>query len=313
MGIRNGITALAAMMMAWTAGPAAAQYKLPGDIPSMEVNKLAKDLYTFRWGPYRSMFLVTKDGVILTDPISVKAAAVYREEIRKITKKPVKYVIYSHSHWDHALGGKIFKDEGAEFVAQEKCAENIAETPHPDMVPPDITFKNQYDVKLGDKAVSLFYFGPSHDNCLVVMIPRPYPMMLLVDIANPPDDGYGMPFNAMLADAYIYNMVPYLQAVEDLAAREGVTTAIGGHISISRKNGKPVADSPTGPIGVVADKRRMWETVMAAAKSEWDKGTYAELIPEKLEMKQFENIRGFKKEEMELFLRRLGSYYATGR
>ena len=29
-------------------------------------------------------------------------------EIKKIKDKPVKYVVYSHSHLDHASGGKIF-------------------------------------------------------------------------------------------------------------------------------------------------------------------------------------------------------------
>ncbi|MBL8631173.1 MAG: MBL fold metallo-hydrolase [Rhodospirillaceae bacterium] len=301
------------VLCAWLSAPAFAQFKLPGNIPSMEVNKIAKDLYTFRWGPYRSMFMVTKDGVILTDPISVAAAKVYRAEIRKVTKKPVKYVVYSHSHWDHALGGKIFKDEGAEFVAQKKCAQNIAETPHPDLIPPDITFENQYSVELGGKKLDLFYFGPSHDNCLIVMIPRPEKMMLLVDVANPPDDGFGMPFNAMLPDTHIYNMIPFLQAVEDLAKREGITTAIGGHISISRKDGKIIADPPTGRISVVEDKRKMWEFVTTAAKAEWDKGTYAEDIPIKIDMTQFEKLKGYKKEDMVLMLRRFGSYFATGR
>ncbi|MBL8643995.1 MAG: MBL fold metallo-hydrolase [Rhodospirillaceae bacterium] len=290
-----------------------AQFALPGGIPSVEVNKIEKDLYTFRWGPYRSMFMVTNDGVILTDPISPQAAVEYRKAVAKITKKPVKYVVYSHSHHDHALGGKIFKDEGAQFIAQEKCAANIAETPHPDLVPPDITFKTEYRVELGGKAWDLYYFGPSHDNCLIVMIPRPYKMMLLVDVANPPDDGFGMPFNPMLPDTHIHNMVPFLQAVEHLAKREGITTAIGGHISISRKDGKIVAEPPTGRISVVEDKRKMWELVLAAAKAEWDKGTYAEDIPIKIDMTQFEKLKGFKKEDMTLMLRRLGSYYATGR
>ena len=88
-------------------------------------------------------------------PISPEAAAKYREAIAAVTDQPVKYVVYSHAHWDHARGGQIFKDEGATFVAQERCVDNIAESPNPDIVPPDETFTDSYTVSLGDKALDL--------------------------------------------------------------------------------------------------------------------------------------------------------------
>jgi hypothetical protein len=43
------------------------------------------------------MFVVTKAGVIVTDPISLRrpAAKAYIEEIRKITQAPIKYAAIS--------------------------------------------------------------------------------------------------------------------------------------------------------------------------------------------------------------------------
>ena len=99
--------------------------------------KIADNLYTFHFGGHRNIFLVTDDGVIATDPLTVSAAKYLRQEIAKITDQPVKYVAYSHSHWDHTVGGQVFKDEGAQFVAQEQCLSNMRETPHPDVVEPD--------------------------------------------------------------------------------------------------------------------------------------------------------------------------------
>ena len=86
-----------------------------------EVTQITDDLYMFRFWVYRTIFLVTDDGVIVADPINPKAAGMLMEEIRKITDQPIKYVIYSHEHWDHAAGGQVFKDAGAEFIAQENC------------------------------------------------------------------------------------------------------------------------------------------------------------------------------------------------
>ena len=37
---------------------------------------------------------------------------------------PVRYVIYSHSHWDHIEGGAVFADT-ARFVAHEGVARNM--------------------------------------------------------------------------------------------------------------------------------------------------------------------------------------------
>src|SRR5918992_1359329 len=73
-------------------------------------------VYIFRYGGAQAMFVVTKEGVIATDPIGYgrpQAVTTYLEEIKKVTDQPVRYVIYSHHHFDHIAGGKPFKDAGA--------------------------------------------------------------------------------------------------------------------------------------------------------------------------------------------------------
>ena len=90
------------------------------EISPTETENLGNGLYTFRWGPYRNIFLVTDEGVVASDPMNAEAASLYREAIRAVTDQPVKYVVYSHSHWDHVSGGAIFKQEGATFISQEK-------------------------------------------------------------------------------------------------------------------------------------------------------------------------------------------------
>ena len=70
------------------------------------------------------MFVVTSDGVIATDPIGLgrpQAVTTYIDEIKKVTSQPIKYVIYSHSHYDHITGGKPFKDLGATLHRPQEC------------------------------------------------------------------------------------------------------------------------------------------------------------------------------------------------
>src|SRR6516165_5043445 len=98
-----------------------------------------ENVYIFRYVRHQSMFIVTREGVIATDPIGLRrpAAKAYIEEIQKITKAPIKYVIYSHSHFDHIAGGQPFKDLGAIFVAHKNAKARIEALKRPDVVVPD--------------------------------------------------------------------------------------------------------------------------------------------------------------------------------
>ena len=82
------------------------------------------NVYVFRYQGHQSMFVVTSDGVIATDPIGLgrpQAVTTYIDEIKKVTSQPIKYVVYSHNHYDHITGGKPFKDLGATFIAHKNA------------------------------------------------------------------------------------------------------------------------------------------------------------------------------------------------
>jgi glyoxylase-like metal-dependent hydrolase (beta-lactamase superfamily II) len=121
------------------------------------------------------MFIVTKDGVIATDPISERrpAAKAYIEEIQKITKAPIKYVIYSHLHYDHIAGGKPFKDIGATFIAHKNAKARIVALKPTDVVVPDETVGDKKVIKLGGTTLELLYVGKNHsDSTLIMRLPK---------------------------------------------------------------------------------------------------------------------------------------------
>ena len=286
---------------------------MPG-LARTETEKIADGLYTFRWEAYRSIFMVTDEGVIVTDPISVKAAKRYREEIAKITDQPVKYVVYSHSHWDHIVGGQIFKDEGATFIAQEECVENMKWSPHPDVVLPDITFKDSYTVELGNQKLGLHYFGPSHDTCLIVMNPKPQNHLFTVDIVTPPTGNY-FPWDPQVADFHFYNAVQFLEQVEALAEQENITTLIGAHLKpVPKPGGGGLTGLPsTGPISAVKERRIFWDTLIKAVKAEMDKGTLSFMVSGRIDKTEFEKIPGYKEKDFKLLVNRVAAYHAIGR
>src|SRR5204863_1418567 len=133
------------------------------------------NVYIFRYQGHQSMFVVTKDGVIATDPIGLfrpQAVKTYIEEIQKIAKAPIKYVIYSHHHYDHIAGGKPFKDLGATFIAHKNAVARFKDLKkqnslHPDVVMPDRAVGDKSTIKLGETTLELIYVGRNHsDNSL---------------------------------------------------------------------------------------------------------------------------------------------------
>ena len=73
-----------------------------GEEPEREITQLTGDLYRFRQVRHIGMFLVTAEGIIVVDPTNSALAGWLKEQLDERFGLPVKYVIYSHSHNDHA-------------------------------------------------------------------------------------------------------------------------------------------------------------------------------------------------------------------
>jgi glyoxylase-like metal-dependent hydrolase (beta-lactamase superfamily II) len=158
-----------------SAPPAPAAQPAP---PPFSVTKVdgTDNVYIFRYRFHQAMFIVTPQGVIATDPIALgvrEGAKTYVEEIQKITKAPIRYVIYSHSHYDHIAGGKPFKDVGAKFIAHKAAKERLTQLKNPDVVIPDEVVDNKRTITLGGTTLELHYVGRNHsDNMLVMRLPK---------------------------------------------------------------------------------------------------------------------------------------------
>jgi len=107
--------------------------------PAREIIPLTGDLYRARNGNWYTIFLVTPGGIILGDPINPAFATWLKGELDKRFDVPVRYVVYSHSHFDHAAGGAVFADT-ARFVAHEHLLRNLdGRYPH---MPGDMVDRN---------------------------------------------------------------------------------------------------------------------------------------------------------------------------
>lgn len=170
MRIYVGILALVALVVG---GTTARAQQAPAQQPPYETRKVADNVYIYRHLGHQSMFVVTSDGVIATDPISPEASKIYLQEIKKVTTAPVRYVVYSHHHFDHIAGGAPFKEAGAVFVAHQRAKERLEALKDPTVVIPDLVVEDKGVLTLGGTRLELHYVGRNHtDNSLVMLLPK---------------------------------------------------------------------------------------------------------------------------------------------
>jgi glyoxylase-like metal-dependent hydrolase (beta-lactamase superfamily II) len=154
--------------------------------PMIQTTKVegTDNVYIFRHGGHQSMFIVTSEGVIATDPIAYgrpQGGAAYVEEIKKVTDKPIKYLIYSHHHYDHVAGGQAFKDAGAKIVSHKRAKERLEQIKDPFTPLPDETFTKNRTIKLGGTVLELSYHGLNHSDSTIIMRLPKEKLIFLVD------------------------------------------------------------------------------------------------------------------------------------
>ena len=103
---------------------AAAQASVPAALP-FELKQVGPGVYAAIDGPEHKSgsnagFVIGDDGVLVVDaffyPDATKALV---GEIRKLTPKPIRYVVNTHYHADHTGGDQVLRDAGAVIIAHK--------------------------------------------------------------------------------------------------------------------------------------------------------------------------------------------------
>jgi glyoxylase-like metal-dependent hydrolase (beta-lactamase superfamily II) len=122
-GKTPGTIAAALLLCAAAAGPGFGQ-----GVPQRTISHIGGGVYRATNNNHGTVFLVTSEGIVLADPLSPDFALWLRNELNVRFGAPVRYVVYSHHHWDHASGGSVFADT-ARFVGHANMLEHLAMPP----------------------------------------------------------------------------------------------------------------------------------------------------------------------------------------
>jgi len=135
-------------------------------------------------------FVITDEGVLVVNAgDNYLLAKALHEEIKKITDKPVKYVVLENGQGHAMLGSNYWQGQGVPVIAhvdaaheikeqsfallevmQERAKEKAAGTR---VVMPDITFEDKKVIELGGERIELLDLGPAHSpGDIVVWLPE---------------------------------------------------------------------------------------------------------------------------------------------
>lgn len=152
-----------------------------GAPPPIETKQIANDLYFFfDYAGSNAAFLITDDGVLVIDARThPRLGQDLIDRIRRVTDKPIRWLVNSHFHGDHHFGNSAFKSAGATIVAQKETASLMQRLQPKEMarrvaglkkagldpgevrlVLPDVTFNSEMTIRLGGREVRLIYLGP---------------------------------------------------------------------------------------------------------------------------------------------------------
>jgi glyoxylase-like metal-dependent hydrolase (beta-lactamase superfamily II) len=120
------------------------------------------------------------DGVLVIDAkMDKESVNQVIEGIKRITDKPIKYLVNTHSDGDHVAGNRYFP-KTVTIIAHENCRKDFflpdrngaaSEWVKPELAPfvPSLTFSEKMNIHLGSKTVELWYFGVGHTigDCVV--------------------------------------------------------------------------------------------------------------------------------------------------
>jgi glyoxylase-like metal-dependent hydrolase (beta-lactamase superfamily II) len=135
-------------------------------------------------------FIVTGEGVVVVNASSsYLLAKALHDEIKKITKQPVKYVILENAQGHAMLGSNYWQEQGAKVVAH-KDAEAVMKRyanasvermqarqkdkgKYTKATMPDIIFDDKYEINLGGTIIQALHLGPAHSpGDIVVWLPQ---------------------------------------------------------------------------------------------------------------------------------------------
>jgi glyoxylase-like metal-dependent hydrolase (beta-lactamase superfamily II) len=186
-------------------------HRLNDSVRTVQCNLFQESHYAY------TSWVITDEGVVIIDTGTGTVAPLVKEEIARETDKPIKYIIYTHGHFDHTEGAAAFMDQHPEVIGHENVAprfdryqrmapyfRHIMEIQIRQTLPirkaafvyPTLTYRDDYSFKLGGLTFNLFHGKGESDDGTLVWIPE-LKTVFCGDLLEASFPNLGNPFKVM--------------------------------------------------------------------------------------------------------------------
>ena len=248
---------------------------------SRSVREIGNGVFSFTTGDGNySMFVVGRGSVAAFETFNSKHAKKLLEAIRIVTDKPIKYAFISHNHWDHASGGKVFMDAGAQTVMHQRAAVWLAANPGRDTTLPDMTWSgDSKDIDMGDFTVNMRYLGLNHGLGLTIFTVPERRALYIADLVTPN--------RVMFAVVPDFNIGEWERSLGDILEMDF-------DIAVCSHNALPPKEAMNGCNRThVEEERQFIRDLRNAIIAEFRKGTGFMAIPKAVRLPKYANWVGY--------------------
>lgn len=137
----------------------------------IETQKVAGSVYMLTGAGGNIAVSAGPDGLVMVDCEYPQMSSKIEAALKKISDKPVRYLVNTHWHADHASGDPYFEDHGAVVIAQENVRRILASgtmrdgvkyDPAPEDALPNITYSDRASLYLNGEEIRLIHFANAH-------------------------------------------------------------------------------------------------------------------------------------------------------
>ncbi len=140
---------------------------------NIRIERVAKSVSVIRMAGGNITVFNGSEGVFVVDNGVIEKSDKVQSALKKVTHKPVDYIVNTHWHFDHVGNNGILKSSGATILAHENVRErlrlggeikmlNSVRGPAPTADLPAFTYKNPINLYLNDEHITLNPVEPSH-------------------------------------------------------------------------------------------------------------------------------------------------------
>lgn len=143
------------------------------ETPPVSLDKVSESVYQILGGSGSNGGVIVGENAVLLVDAKMNEESVNKtiEAVNKLTNKPIRYLVNTHSDGDHIMGNRYFSSS-VTFIAHENCRNDFfkenfgreSDWDEPEYFPftPSVTFKEKLNIWLGKDKVELHYFGVGH-------------------------------------------------------------------------------------------------------------------------------------------------------